>query len=234
MEQNKYILEFKDVTVGYSNNELIKNINLSISKGELIGLTGLNGTGKTSLFKTILKELPLLSGDCYLNNNNINSVELNEWVSVVFTDKIEALGLTVQDVLQTGKWKQSNWRGKISAKTKNSIVKYTQKLSIEHLVNTPITKLSDGQFQKVMIAKSLIQETPIILLDEPTAFLDVKNKKEIFELLKNTTKYEGKTILVSTHNLDFCKDYCDRVLLIKNNTLKETKDDRIEKELLNA
>lgn len=233
MANNQHRLIFKDAKIGYSAKVLVEPFNLELNKGELIALTGLNGAGKTSLFKTILKEIPLLGGECLINNNPLDEVETYDWISVVYTDKLDTLGLTVRDVLESGKWRAANWRGKISSKANNTINNYVKLLSIEHIEYQPLKTLSDGQFQKVMIAKALIQETPIILLDEPTAFLDVKNKKEIFNLLRDIAEKEGKTIIVSTHDMEFCKQYCNRVLMIKNKKLQEINSENLEYELLN-
>jgi len=121
----------------------------------------------------------------------------------------------------------TNRFGKLTQEDNDIIDSYISHLELEKIENKQIDKLSDGQFQKVMIARALAQETPVILLDEPTAFLDVKNKLMIYNLLKKLTKDQNKTILVSTHHIEFCNDYCDKVLLLKNKEMTVRNADEI-------
>lgn len=231
--ENNHIISFKDAKIGYPTKGLVEKVNIDLVQGQLIALTGLNGVGKTSFFKTLLKEIPLQSGKCFIEKESLNNLDIKDWISVVYTDKLNVLGLTVRDILETGKWMKANWRGILKKDDIQFIDSQIKLLSLEAILYEQVNKLSDGQFQKVMIAKALIQETPIMLLDEPTAFLDIKNKKEIFELLKWLVVRDNKTIIVSTHDIEFCKQYCDKILVIKNNSLTEIKGELLENYLLN-
>jgi iron complex transport system ATP-binding protein len=214
------ILSCKNLTIGYSNISIVEGINLSANKGELIALMGLNGTGKTTFFKTILKEIPLISGDIKVLENSINKADLQQLVSVVYTDRVSIFGFTVRDMVAMGRMPHTNLFGTLNDVDKLVIQRNIDSLELNELADVEINSLSDGQFQKVMIARALTQETPIILLDEPTAFLDIKNKKMIHALLGKLAKDQNKTILVSTHNLDFCKEFCTKVWLIENRKMQ--------------
>ena len=236
MEKSNNILELKRLSLGYTKDILVDNISVSAKKGKLIALMGLNGTGKTTLFKTILQEIKPISGEIILKNNNIfssNSTaqEISDLISVVFTERVRIFGFTVFDLIAMGRMPHTNRFGKLKNQDLEIINNYIHLLDLEKIKDVQINNLSDGQFQKVMIAKALSQETPLVLLDEPTAFLDIKNKEMIYNLLKKITQEIGKTVIVSTHNLDFCKDFCDSIWLIQNKKLQELDSKIITKEM---
>ena len=219
MSTLKYAISLKNIELGFKNYSLISDSSVDIPKGKLIGLVGLNGTGKTTLFKAILKEAQLRKGEIIINNLNLESVAIEEHISVVYTHRFRAFGLTVMDVVSMGKHKLANWKGELSSTDIGEVMKYLSYLGLEEIKNQKINTLSDGQFQKVMIAKALVQETPIILMDEPTAFLDVKQKNEFYKLLKVLVREQNKTIIVSTHDQIFIQEKCDELLVIDNKKL---------------
>ena len=221
MEFSNQILTFQNAEIGYDNNALINSISLSANKGELISLMGLNGTGKTTLFRTILGEIPLISGEILMNEKSINPKEIQHQVGVVFTNRISIYGFTVRDMVAMGRMPFTNTFGKLSEKDDEVVSRFISELKLEDISETEINNLSDGQFQKVMIARALAQETPLLLLDEPTAFLDVKNKKNIHSLLSELAGKNEKTIIVSTHNIEFCKEFCNKAWLINEKQLIE-------------
>jgi iron complex transport system ATP-binding protein len=231
MERTKNILATTNLSVGYKNKELVTDINLSIDKGDLIALMGLNGTGKTSFFKTVLGEINPLKGEVLINNTNVNQLKIEDFISVVYTDKIDIFGLTVYDIISLGRLNKLNWLGKLKKEDEQIIDNYISLLGLEGIKKQEVNSLSDGQLQKVMIGRALAQDTPIILLDEPTAFLDVKNKKIINELLKKLTEVENKTIIVSTHDIDFANTYCNKALLIKNKKIENYLGSEINEQL---
>ncbi len=213
-------LKFNGVTIGYDNQTLIHNINLDLPANKLIGLVGENGSGKTTLFNTLLGNIPSLTGQITFNNQPI--IEVEKIFSVVFTKRVSIQGFSGLDMLSMAKITNANWKGGISPDDKKEIISFAKTLVIENLLNKQINELSDGQYQKLMVAKAVLQDTPIILMDEPTAFLDIKNKKQINNLLLSLVKDQNKTIIVSTHDEIFCTQYCENLMVIKENTLTLT------------
>lgn len=227
IKNERVTLSFHDLEIGYKSKPLTKPINLSLNEGNLIALMGLNGTGKTTLFKTILNELQPLSGEVRFNDKTLDIKNLQHTIGIVYTERTHIFGFTVRDMIAMGRMPYTNRFGKLSSKDNSIIDDYIEQLELKQIEFSQINNLSDGQFQKVMIARALAQETPVILLDEPTAFLDVKNKVIIYKLLKKLVKEKNKIILVSTHQLEFCNDYCDKVLLLKDKELIEKKPEEI-------
>lgn len=221
MEQGGEILVTKNLSVGYKDKVLVKEINLTVNQGDLVALMGLNGAGKTSFFKTILGEIPSIKGDVFINKENLLKLKSEDYISVVYTDKIDVFGLTVWDIISLGRLNKLNWLGKLKKEDELVVNKYISLLGLNEIKHQQINSLSDGQFQKVMIGRALAQETPIILLDEPTAFLDVKNKKIINNLLLKLAKEQNKTIIVSTHDIDFANKFCEKAFLIQEGKIKE-------------
>ena len=221
MENQTPILSLINLDVGYNATPLLNAINLNANKGELLALMGLNGTGKTTLFKTILKETPSLSGKVLFGDKELELNQLQSQISVVYTERISIYGFSVTDMIAMGRMPHTNRFGKLTSKDQEVINASIKSLKLDDIAEHQIDNLSDGQFQKVMIARALAQETPLLLLDEPTAFLDIKNKKMIHELLVDLSQNHNKTILVSTHDITFCQLHCDKVWLVKDGELNE-------------
>lgn len=231
MKETTPILFLKKLSIGYANKKaLVTPFSVKAHSGELIALMGLNGTGKTTLFKTILEEIPALAGGVEVNGKTLHLKDLKHCISVVFTDRVSIFGFTVRDLIAMGRMPYTNRFGKLTAKDNEIIERSIVQLKLEHIADTQINSLSDGQFQKVMIARALTQETPLLLLDEPTAFLDIKNKAMIYSLLRELTLKYGKTIIVSTHQLEFCTHYCDKAWMIKNSELTEKMARQVKEE----
>ena len=221
----KKALILSNLSVGYSPDScLINSATIQAYEGDLIAIMGLNGSGKTTLIKTLLNELPAISGEIELG---LSGAKTHDIFSVVFTERISIYGFTVLDMIAQGRAPYTNMFGKLYSKDKEIVQQYLIALNLEGIANQQINSLSDGQFQKVMIAKALAQETPVLLLDEPTAFLDVKNKRMIHKLLADLAQNQNKTILVSTHDVSFCNDYCNKAWVIESETLSEKKSKEI-------
>ncbi len=211
-------LHLSNLTIGYNQeNPIVKSIAVEAKAGDLIAVMGLNGSGKTSLFKTILGEIPSLGGEITVGNS---STKIHQDISIVFTERISIYGFTVEDMVAQGRASHTNIFGKLTKQDKAVIQNQLNALDLQEIASCQINSLSDGQFQKVMIARALAQETPVLLLDEPTAFLDVKNKRMIHKLLFSLANDNNKTILVSTHDVSFCNSYCTQSWVIQNQELK--------------
>lgn len=213
------MIQLKHLEIGYNtkskHNSVFKNINLSVETGDLVGLIGNNGVGKSTLLKTITGNIAPLHGEILLNGKQLHQFstqELAQYVSIVVTEKIGGFNLTVWDVVAAGRTPYINVFAKLTASDESIINASLEKLSISHLKHKLIEELSDGQRQKVMIAKSLAQQTPIIILDEPTAFLDYNSRHQLFLILKKLCDEQQKLIIVSSHDLDLMKHYVSKTV----------------------
>jgi len=208
------MIDIKQLEIGYTdkrkNISVFKNINLTLGAGNLIGLMGDNGIGKSTFLKTITGNLAPLSGEIVLNSktiSNYSAQQLAQLLSIVITEKVGGFNLTVWDVVASGRTPYISIFGKLTAEDEGIVNSSLQQLNLEPLKYKLIDALSDGQRQKVMIAKSLAQQTPIIVLDEPTAFLDYTSKHLLFETLKKLCVEQNKLIIVSSHDIDLMKQY---------------------------
>jgi iron complex transport system ATP-binding protein len=208
------MIDIKHLEIGYKykrdNISVFKNLNLTLNAGDLVGLMGDNGIGKSTFLKTITGNLAPLSGEILLNLKNISNYSaqsIAQLLSIVVTEKIGGFNLTVWDIVATGRTPYINIFGKLKPEDETIVASSLLQLNLLPLKDKLIDELSDGQRQKVMIAKSLAQQTPIIVLDEPTAFLDYTSKHHLFAILKQLCEEQGKLIIVSSHDLDLMKKY---------------------------
>ena len=201
------LIHTQSLAIGYiegrTNKVLQENINLSLSSGEIISLMGQNGVGKTTFIKTLSGLHKRISGSVYHQDRLIDEFSkssLAKQISVVLTEKPFAAHLSVIELIALGRHPYSNWLGRLSTSDKQAIDLAISQTNIDYLARKKLYQLSDGQFQKVMIARALAQETDLIILDEPTAHLDLSNKIEIMLLLKSIAG-SGKGVLIATHDL---------------------------------
>jgi iron complex transport system ATP-binding protein len=214
MERNTTsLIEILNLSAGYPQRTLFENLDLSLASGQLVCFMGPNGVGKSTLIKTLGGLIKPLQGTIVFNGNSILKEQL---VSLVLTDPIRASYMTAYDVVVFGRYPYLNWRLKLNEKDVELIESALDKVNIQHLRHQPITELSDGQKQMVMIARALAQDTPVMILDEPTAHLDLNNRVEIMRLLKDLTRNTNKAILLATHELDLALQTADIIWLAGN------------------
>ncbi len=211
----------KDTWLGYKkNNEkiaILKAVNLSFCAGEFIGVVGLNGIGKSTLLKSLCGLLPVLSGEIFIDQRPVTNYLLNDLakkIAVVLTEKIGGFNLTAYDVVAAGQMPYTNSFNRLEKENLDIIAEAIKTCGITAHQHKLLNELSDGLFQKTIIAKALAQQTPIMLLDEPSAFLDYASKHDLFLLLKKLTVESNKCILVSSHDLDLLLKYCDKLLVV--------------------
>lgn len=211
------ILSTKNLSVGYAsekhNHTLFDSLNLDLKQGQLVCFMGPNGIGKSTLIRTLAKLHDPLSGEIKINGLDEGKKNTPTKLSVVLTDKISAMNMTVQELIAFGRYPYLEWNIKLSPEDIETINQAIKLTNIQHLGSKKLYELSDGQLQMTMIARALTQNTPIILLDEPTAHLDLNNRVEIMNLLRNLARNEGKAILVSTHELDLALQTADLIWL---------------------
>lgn len=213
------MIEVIDLKIGYLKHKpIFKNIAFKALPGELIGIIGNNGVGKSTLIKTLTKSLEPISGEIIINQINSTKYtpqQLAQVISIVNTERIGGFNLTVWDVVALGRTPYINIFGKLNSSDIEIITQSLERLHILQMKDVLIDELSDGQRQKVMIAKSLAQQTPIIILDEPTAFLDYNSKHQLFFTLKQLCEQQAKLILVSSHDLDLMNKYTHRSFILE-------------------
>jgi iron complex transport system ATP-binding protein len=207
--------------MGYRNGnavtQVLGEVSFSCQSGELIGVAGLNGSGKSTLLKSVAGLVPLLSGSIELEGQPLNEMPLNEVakkVSVVLTDKISGFNMTTFDAVAAGQLPYTNAFHSLEPRHLEVIEQVIDVTGLRPYRNRLLSELSDGLYQKTMIARALAQKTSVILLDEPNAYLDYGSKHALFILLKRLCNDERKCVLLSTHDLDLIIKYCDKVLLV--------------------
>ncbi|WP_299248556.1 ABC transporter ATP-binding protein [uncultured Aquimarina sp.] len=220
-ENQNIVLRTEDLSIGYSHKNNLEvvaaDINLKLYEGELIGLVGANGIGKSTLLRTLSKVQPALRGDVFLSDKEIRTYktsELASQLSIVLTEQIASKNLTVQELVALGRQPYTNWVGKLLEEDIEKVRKAIEVTHITELVDRRCFELSDGQLQKVLIARAIAQDTPFIMLDEPTTHLDVYHKAYILKLLKRLAFETQKTILFSTHEIDFAIQLCDKMIVM--------------------
>ena len=207
----------KNLVIGYPAHNVAGPITASLHQGELCCLLGANGAGKSTLLRTLAAFQPALSGDILLNGRTLSDItprELSTMVGIVLTERIRMAGITVRDMVAMGRSPYTNFWGRLTADDNRQVDEALQLVGISDFANRRISTLSDGERQKVMIAKALAQNTPIILLDEPTAFLDFPSKVEVMLLLSRLAHDMQKSIFLSTHDLDLALQTADRLWLM--------------------
>ncbi|MFD2203632.1 ABC transporter ATP-binding protein [Shivajiella indica] len=222
MVNKDLILTAADLTLGYQKGRTSKNIAENISfhleRGKLTCLLGPNGVGKSTLIKTILCQLPPITGKIILNGKEIKEYgikEISQKIAVVLTEKIRTGTLTVRQLVELGRIPHTGWLGKLSENDEMKVRKAIEATNIQYLVDTPLSELSDGQLQKAMISRALAQDGEILILDEPTAHLDLVNRFEIMHLLRKISKEENKAVLVTTHDLEIAIETADEFWLMQ-------------------
>ncbi|WP_297792206.1 ABC transporter ATP-binding protein [uncultured Eudoraea sp.] len=215
------ILEAKNLGIGYTSGKkqsyVADQISFGLSKGELGAIVGINGIGKSTLLRTLGNVQPKLSGSVMINNNPIESLRpdvLATHISVVLTEPIASKNLTVSQLVSLGRHPYTNWIGTLSGEDQIKILKAIEMLELESLQHHKCFELSDGQLQKVMIARALAQDTEIILLDEPTTHLDLYHKVHILKLLQRIAHDTEKVVLYTTHEIDLAIQLCDKIFVM--------------------
>ncbi|SNR16874.1 ABC transporter ATP-binding protein [Tenacibaculum jejuense] len=221
LDKKNIILETKKLSIGYlskrQTNTIISEIDLTVSQGKLIALLGKNGIGKSTLLRTLSKVQQPVSGDILIQNSslaNYSQTELAKILSVVLTERLPESQLSVFEIVALGRQPYTNWLDRLSITDIKKIQTALDLTAITHLKDKPFHQLSDGQLQRVLIARALAQDTEIIILDEPTAHLDIHHTYKVFSLLKDLVKNTNKTIIISTHEVNLAIQLADEFILL--------------------
>ncbi len=214
-------LQIKQADIGY-NKKLISEANASLNLGEVCLLIGNNGVGKTTLIKSILHQIPLLNGEIFISGRNIKSLsvkEIAEQIAVVFSKSVIPQNYTVEDLISLGKYIYYPFYFELNQKDREEVSHIIEELGIVQYKNILLKNLSDGNLQKAFIGRAITQNSPIIILDEPTTHLDEKNKVIILQTLRKLAKRQNKLILFSSHDWRLAKEFADKIWYLKDQNL---------------
>lgn len=211
------ILKATDLIIGYKGKAILPPINVTLEEGSLVALIGPNGSGKSTLFKTLIGNLKPIGGAVRLYNKDISSYSPKDkasMIGIVLTERPDDMFLKVFDVVATGRCPYTDFFGKIKKEDLNIVKESLEIVGIINLIDRYFNTLSDGEKQKVMIAKTLAQNTPIIFMDEPTAFIDYPSKIDLLSLMKRLAIEQKKTIVFSSHDLELLLRFTDDIWMI--------------------
>ena len=216
------MIELRDICLSFAERTLISNASARFACGTMTALLGRNGTGKSTLLRAIAALGRVQGGEVVVDGREIStlsSVELARRVAFVNTERIDVEALTVYDLVAVGRSPYTDWMGRLRVDDERVIERSMQIAGVENMSRRMVATLSDGECQRVMIARALAQQTPIILLDEPTSFLDMPNRYDLCRLLADLAHQENKCIIFSTHELDIAQSLCDTIALIDSPTM---------------
>lgn len=214
----EYYFQTKQLLVGYQGKPLVKDIEIGLNKGEIMTLVGPNGAGKSTLLKSIAGQLRLLGGAVFLDGEDTGQMsarELSKKMAVVFTEKMQTELMTCEDVVATGRYPYTGYFGILSKEDRSLVEEAMELVHVSGISHQDFTKVSDGQRQRVMLARAIAQEPEIIVMDEPISFLDIRHKLEFLSVLLALREKKGLTVIMSLHELELAKIVSDQILCLK-------------------
>lgn len=227
MSKGGIIAETRGLEIGYRRKRVftvMKNLSLQARRGELVALIGRNGTGKSTLLRTLVGLQPALAGEVMLDGRSLHdtgSSQLPRIVSFVSTEPVAVRNIRVRDVVSLGRFPYTNWIGTQTAADSMAVTAALEATGISGLEERSIDSISDGEKQRTLIARSLAQDTGLLVMDEPTAFLDLPSRYGIVSLLRRLTREKGKCVIYSTHDLDTAINEADRIWLMTGDGVSE-------------
>ncbi|MDO5551714.1 MAG: ABC transporter ATP-binding protein [Lachnospiraceae bacterium] len=210
------------MTVGYGNTPLIRQIRLHIKRGEIVTLIGPNGAGKSTILKTIIRQLKLLDGTVYLDGTSMERLserDIATRMAVLMTERIHPELMTCQEVVAAGRYPYTGRLGILRQEDKQKVREALRLVHGEALAGQDFSQISDGQRQRILLARAICQEPQVIVLDEPTSFLDIRHKLEILDILKNLVRQKKTAVLMSLHELDLAQKLSDYVVCVSRNRI---------------
>lgn len=217
---------------------MASNINIDIEEGELVAVIGTNGVGKSTLLRSLIGIQEVLHGEVYIDKFNLKSLDSgqrSEMISIVLTEQPISKNLSVFELIALGRQPYTNWIGTLTSNDVNYIQKALKLVDIEGLQHKKCYELSDGQLQKVLIARAIAQDTPLVVLDEPTTHLDIYHQAYVLKLLKKLTLQTKKAIVFATHEINLALQLCDRIILMEKEKVSVgTPTQLVEKDVFSA
>lgn len=217
-----YYFKTEKLSVGYHKQPLIENIEIGLEKGEILTLIGPNGAGKSTVLKSIAKQLELISGTVFLDGKSMESMsgtEVSRHMAVVLTDKMRTEMMTCEDVVATGRYPYTGKFGILSEADYKVVEEAMELVHVTAIKDKDFTRISDGQRQRVLLARAICQEPEIIILDEPTSYLDVKYKLEFLSILQEMRDKKKLTVIMSLHELELASRVSDKILCINGTSV---------------
>lgn len=214
----EYYLKLENLEVGYDGTPLIHDINIGIRKGEIVTLIGPNGSGKSTILKSITRQLKLIGGKAVLDQNDIGSMSyksLSTKMAVVLTERMKPELMTCHDIVATGRYPYTGRLGILSREDEKKVEDAMRAVHAESLGGRDFNAISDGQRQRVLLARAICQEPEIIILDEPTSFLDIRHKLELLSILSTMAREKQITVVMSLHEIDLAQKVSDKILCVK-------------------
>ena len=223
------MIQLENISLSYGSRTILREVSLHLAAGEFCALIGRNGAGKSTLLRALTS-----NGGTLIDGSPIaelSAEKLAQKIAIVTTERIRIENLLVEDLVAMGRAPYTNWVGHLQEVDRDIVHEAIEAVGMADFVGRDTSSLSDGELQRVMIARAIAQQTPIILLDEPTAFLDIPTRFEVCRLLADLAHKEGKTILFSTHDVDSALPVCDSFAIIENESLRKVTTAEAEAEI---
>lgn len=213
-----YYFKTEGFAVGYNGTPVVSELNFGIEKGEILTLIGPNGAGKSTVLKSIARQLSAIAGCIYLADQNLlemSAKEVSTKMAVLLTERIKSEMMTCRDVVSTGRYPYTGYFGVLGEEDKRKVTEAMELVKVADLEDRDFSQISDGQRQRVMLARAIAQEPEIIILDEPTSFLDIRHKLEFLSVLEKMKEEKNVTVVMSMHELDLAGRISDKILCLK-------------------
>ena len=217
-----YYIKTKDLSVGYQGKVLIRDINLDIKKGEIVTLIGPNGAGKSTILKSVTRQLKLIGGEVYLDSDEIRKLSYKSMarkVAVMLTERMKPELMTCHDVVATGRYPYTGRLGVLSREDENKVDEALMAVHAQELGIRNFLEISDGQRQRILLARAICQEPEVMILDEPTSYLDIRHKLELLEILRKMAKEKEITVIMSLHEIDLAQKISDKIICVKGDAI---------------
>ena len=218
-------LRFENAALGYQGKELLRDVSFALEKGQIMALVGPNGAGKSTILKSASNLLPLISGKVFIKERELErfgAKELSKIMSVMLTERGSAEYATCFDVVRVGRYRYTDMFGHLTPEDEEAIMKAMKLNGVYDLRDREFNRLSDGQKQRVLLARTMVSEPEIMILDEPTSFLDMGYKVEFFDVLKNFVRQRQAAVLISMHEIELVKKVADLVVCISADNKVDT------------
>jgi len=222
---DEYLLETKDLCVGYDGKPLIENVQLKVRKGQILTLIGPNGSGKSTILKSIVGQLKLVAGLIYMDGKDLSGYSRNDVakrMAILMTERISPELMTCEDVVSTGRYPYTGRLGILDEEDRKIVRESLELVDGMSIAERSFSAISDGQRQRILLARALCQQPDLIILDEPTSFLDIRYKLELLSIIKRMVREKGLGVIMSLHELDLAERISDIVMCVTDARIDRT------------